>query len=140
MSDTPMAGTATATKINKHHELAKSTIKAPPHAYAHLELFNAEFAKGEDLDAIQVRSYCSSALTQFLGVTGMAIQLDILKVEGRRCWLRVPRDDLAAFAAAIMAWQGTSLNGVHSTFRILGCSDWLGALVGQEDEERLWTA
>ncbi|KAI1820609.1 hypothetical protein F4861DRAFT_522287 [Xylaria intraflava] len=126
-------------KAKKSHELAKSTIKAPAHAYAHIELFGAEPGAGIQLDAIQVRSYCSAALTQFLGVTGMAIPVDILKVDGRRCWLRVPRDDLGAFAAAVVAWQGTTLDGVCYSFRVRGCSDWLGALVGQEDEERLWT-
>ncbi|KAI1438778.1 hypothetical protein GGR50DRAFT_637791 [Xylaria sp. CBS 124048] len=123
-------------KVKKSHQLATSTIRSPPHAYAHLELSSSPDVQ---LDVIQVRSYCTAALTQFLGTTGVAIALDILKVEGRRCWLRVPRDDLGAFAAAIVAWQGTTLDGVRCTFRVRGCSDWLGALVGQEDEERLWT-
>ncbi|KAI0866085.1 hypothetical protein F4860DRAFT_206939 [Xylaria cubensis] len=126
-------------KVNKSYELAKSVIKAPPYSYAHLELFSAESAKIEELDALQVRSYCTAALKQFLGVTGMAIPLDILKVEGQSCWLRLPRDDLGAFAAAITAWQGISQDGISSTFRLIGCSDWLGALVGQQDEQKLWT-
>ncbi|TRX96247.1 hypothetical protein FHL15_002971 [Xylaria flabelliformis] len=126
-------------KVNKSYELAKSVIKAPPYSYAHLELFSAESAKTEELDALQVRSYCTAALKQFLGVTGMAIPLDILKVEGQSCWLRLPRDHLGAFAAAITAWQGTNLDGISSTFRLRGCSDWLGALVGQQDEQKLWT-
>ncbi|KAI0457922.1 hypothetical protein F5B21DRAFT_56656 [Xylaria acuta] len=126
-------------KVNKSYELAKSVIKAPPYSYAHLELFNAKSAKTEELDALQVKSYCTAALKQFLGATGMAIPLDILKVEGQSCWLRLPRDDLGAFAAAITAWQGTKQDGVPSTLRIRGCSDWLGALVGQQDEQKLWT-
>ncbi|KAI0408070.1 hypothetical protein F4802DRAFT_448058 [Xylaria palmicola] len=131
----------------KSHELARSVIKAPPHSYAHLELLttteSSSLSSGADeaeaLDALQVRLYCASALRQFLGATGLAIPLDVLKVEGQSCWLRLPRDDLGAFAAAITAWQGTTQDGVHSMLRIRGCSDWLGALVGQQDEWRLWT-
>ncbi|KAI0490824.1 hypothetical protein F4859DRAFT_24893 [Xylaria cf. heliscus] len=137
--DTSVASVGGAPKGNKSYELAKSVIKAPPYSYAHLELFNAESAKTEDLDALQVKSYCTAALKQFLGATGVAIPLDILKVEGQSCWLRLPRDNLGAFAAAITAWQGTKHDGVPSTLRIRGCSDWLGALVGQQDEQKLWT-
>ncbi|KAI8950821.1 hypothetical protein F4801DRAFT_322452 [Xylaria longipes] len=137
--DTSVARVGGAPKVNKSYELAKSVIKAPPYSYAHLELFNAESSKTEELDAVQVKSYCTAALKQFLGATGMAIPLDILKVEGQSCWLRLPRDDLGAFAAAITAWQGTKQDGVLSTLRIRGCSDWLGALVGQQDEQKLWT-
>ncbi|KAH8162103.1 hypothetical protein CIB48_g6143 [Xylaria polymorpha] len=137
--DTSVASAEGAPKSNKSYELAKSVIKAPPYSYAHLELFNAGSGKKEELDALQVKSYCTAALNQFLGATGVAIPLDILKVEGQSCWLRLPRDDLGAFAAAITAWQGTKQDSVPSTFRIRGCSDWLGALVGQQDEQKLWT-
>ncbi|KAI0913310.1 hypothetical protein F4823DRAFT_61821 [Ustulina deusta] len=133
------ASIASTRKMNKSHELVCSVIKAPSYSYAHLELFNAESSRAGELDALQVKSYCTAALKQFLGVTGMAIPLDILKVEGQSCWLRLPRDNLGAFAAAITAWQGTTQDGVHSTLRIIGCSDWLGALVGQQDEQKLWT-
>ncbi|KAI0874993.1 hypothetical protein GGS24DRAFT_500202 [Hypoxylon argillaceum] len=138
-ADTSIATVESVPRAKKSHELAKSVIKVPPYSYTHLELFNGDSSKGEELDALQVRSYCTAALKQFLGVTGMAIHLDILKVEGQSCWLRVPRDDLGAFAAAITAWQGITQDGIHSIFRIRGCSDWLGALVGQQDEWRLWT-
>ncbi|KAJ8125938.1 hypothetical protein O1611_g7699 [Lasiodiplodia mahajangana] len=138
-SDTSMATVGNAPRAKKSYELAKFVIKAPSYSYAHLEISNAEPSKGEALDALQVKSYCVAALNQFLGATGVAIHLDILKVEGQSCWLRLPRDDLGAFAAAITAWQGTTQDGVHSVFRIRGCSDWLGALVGQQDEWKLWT-
>ncbi|KAI0119952.1 hypothetical protein GGR51DRAFT_2644 [Nemania sp. FL0031] len=138
-ADTSMAAVDNAPKAKKSYELAKFVIKAPPYSYAHLEISNAELSKREGLDALQVKAYCVAALNQFLGATGMAIHLDILKVEGQNCWLRVPRDDLGAFAAAVTAWQGTTQDGIHSVFRVRGCSDWLGALVGQQDESKLWT-
>ncbi|KAI0124226.1 hypothetical protein BJ170DRAFT_76359 [Xylariales sp. AK1849] len=127
-------------KSQKSHELATLTIRAPPYSYAHLEILrnSSDSPDPVELDAIQVRSYCTSALKQFLGITGQAIALDILKVEGASCWLRLPRDDLAAFSAAITAWQGTYDGGVHSTLRVRGCSDWLGCLVGRDGEDQLW--
>ncbi|KAI1169216.1 hypothetical protein F5B18DRAFT_646073 [Nemania serpens] len=142
-ADTSIASAGSAPKVNKSYELARSVIRTPLHSYAHLELSGDNSSemdtRAEELGALQVKSYCTAALKQFLGATGMAIPLDILKVEGQSCWLRLPRDDLGAFAAAITAWQGTAQDGVHSIFRIRGCSDWLGALVGQQDEWRLWT-
>lgn len=131
-----------AAKSQKFQELTTCTVKAPSYTYAHLELLSS--ASGEqagpsvELDALQVRSYCTAALKQFLGLTGTAIPLDILKVQGRSCWLRLPRDDLGAFSAAITAWQGTTLDDDQVTLRILGCSDWLGTLIGREDENKLW--
>ncbi|KAI2608828.1 uncharacterized protein GGS25DRAFT_292949 [Hypoxylon fragiforme] len=131
--------TATTTKVKKSHELVTATIKSPRYSYAHLELFS-DTANPGDLDALQVRSYCTSALKQFLGTTGVGIPIDILKVEGKCCWLRLPRDDLPAFSAAITAWQGSFQDRIHSSLRIKGCSDWLGSLVGRDSEDKLWSA
>ncbi|KAI1138760.1 hypothetical protein F5Y05DRAFT_350123 [Hypoxylon sp. FL0543] len=127
-----------AAKVKKSHELVTATIKAPRFSYAHLEVVTNSVDPVE-LDALQVRSYCTSALKQFLGATGVGIPLDVLKVEGRECWLRMPRDDLGAFSAAITAWQGLYQDSVHYSLRIRGCSDWLGALVGRDGEDLLWT-
>lgn len=143
------------TKAQKFYELASSTLKTPSFSYAHLELFTSSNATTpitttttdvEELDALQVKSYCTAALKQFLGVAGLSIPLDILKTQGRSCWVRVPREDLGAFAAAVTAWQGVSLDDEGggggpqmATLRIRGCSDWLGTLVGGRGEERLWT-
>ncbi|KAI0884452.1 uncharacterized protein GGS22DRAFT_23349 [Annulohypoxylon maeteangense] len=137
-ADISMEGTSGVIKAKKAHELVTATIKAPRHSYAHLELFSDSPDTG-DLDILQVRSYCTSALKQFLGATGIGIPLDILKVEGKDCWLRVPRDDLGAFSAAITAWQGSYQDGIHSSFRIRGCSDWLGALVGSAGNDKIWS-
>ncbi|KAI1765949.1 hypothetical protein GGR53DRAFT_488239 [Hypoxylon sp. FL1150] len=138
MADTSMTGMSSPTKAKKSRELVTATIRAPRFSYAHLEVFSTSADPGE-LDDLQVRSYCTSALKQFLGTTGVGIPLDILKVEGKDCWIRLPRDDLAAFSAAITAWQGSFQNGLHSSLRIKGCSDWLGALVGRDGEDKLWT-
>ncbi|KAI1332044.1 hypothetical protein F5Y16DRAFT_212335 [Xylariaceae sp. FL0255] len=144
-STTSISSSTLLPKTSKNHELAKTTIKSPLYSYAHLQLYTSSplpNANQDSLDALQVRSYCTAALKQFLGATGTAIQPDILKVQGQDCWIRVPREDLRPFAAAITAWQGASENGEggsQALLRIQGCSDWLGALVGQEDEQKLWT-
>lgn len=135
---TSITSTAALAKSHKSQDLATCTIRTPPFSYAHLEIIRNP-AQVVDLDAIQVRSYCTAALKQFFGVSGQAISIDILKVDGADCWLRIPRDDLGVFAAALTAWQGSYEDGAQSTFRIKGCSDWLGSLVGRQGEQQLWT-
>jgi ribonuclease P/MRP protein subunit POP8 len=125
-------------KMSKSAEFTSRTIRSPPFAYAHLQLVTNSSPSPLELDAISVRKYCTAALRQFLGLAGTAISLDILKVQGSDCWLRVPRDDLAAFAAAVTAWQGTFEGDAQVMWRIRACSDWLGSLVGQMGEEELW--
>lgn len=91
-----------------------------------------------ETDNLEIRSYCTAALQQFLGATGVAIPIDILKVHSNECWLRVPRQDLAAFSSSITAWSGTRGGGEQSMFRIRQCSDWLGSMVGAEGQDTLW--
>lgn len=138
--DTPLdeaiikASQATASKSTKYHEIYSTTIKTPPHAYAHLEVIYPTNPHAI-LDELTLRQYFSAALKQFLGITGMGISIDILKVSGRECWVRVPRQDLGAFAAAITAWVGSeSATGL----RICAAGDWLGALVGRHDQRTIW--
>ncbi|RFU79915.1 hypothetical protein TARUN_2311 [Trichoderma arundinaceum] len=125
-------------RLQKSHELLTCTIKAPPFSYTHLELLTDPSDAAVELDNLQAKSYCTAALRQFLGLTGSAISLDILKVEPRECWVRVPRDDLGSFAAALTAWKGTSDGGVQCLLRIKQCSDWLGTMVGSDGQDRLW--
>lgn len=126
-------------KVQASCELFACTIKAPPFAYAHLGLVT-ETSEPTQLDDLQVRSYCTTALHQFLGDTGTAIALDILKVQGTECWLRMPRQDLGAFSAAITAFPGLTQGGSTSLLRLLACGDWLGSLVGRVDQQKLWTS
>ncbi|KAH6606359.1 hypothetical protein Trco_005512 [Trichoderma cornu-damae] len=127
-------------RLRKSHELLTCTIKTPPFSYAHLELLTDPPDAAVELDNLQVKSYCTAALRQFLGLTGSAIALDILKVEARQCWVRVPRHDLGSFAAALTAWKGTSDGGLQYLLRIKQCSDWLGMMVGSDGQDRLWNS
>lgn len=77
------------------------------------------------IDMLTARTYLTSALRQFLGLTGTAISIDFLKLEARDVWIRVPREDGAAVVSAVSAWMGAE--GV--AWRIRGKSEWLGGLV-----------
>lgn len=107
----------------------------------------------QPLDALSARTYLSAALSQFLGLTGTAIPIDILKIENelpdmnaqstsmaqsdnpKKCdtvWVRVPRGDAAAVVAALSSWVGGSSGGssaVSVAWRICAKGNFLGALV-----------
>lgn len=139
--DTPLDGSIakamqSKSKFAKSHDIYSTTLKAPSYAYAHLELITAN--QKSVLDDLTLRQYLSSALKQFLGLTGMGMPIDILKVSGCESWVRVPRQDLGAFAAALTAWTGSG--GSVSGFRICAAGDWLGALVERHDQGKIWGA
>ena len=133
-------------------ELASCTVRSPPFAYAHLSAVT-EPGPGQGpgpgsamdldagLDALQVRAYCTSALRQFLGDTGAAVSVDILALDSTDCWVRVPQQDLSAFAAAITAYSGLPRGaGVTTVLRLRACGDWLGSLLGRTEQQELWVA
>lgn len=139
--DTPLyesitKATQSKSKFAKSHDIYTTTLKAPSYAYAHLELITAN--QESVLDDLTLRQYLTAALKQFLGLTGMGLSIDILKVSGCESWVRVPRQDLGAFAAALTAWTGSG--GSISGFRVCAAGDWLGALVGRHDQRKIWGA
>lgn len=127
----------TKEKSQKCHELFTSTMRKPPYAYAHLEIVT-DPEETEAVDEIQVRMYFTKALGQFLGTTGTAIPIDILKVQGRECWVRVPRQDLGPLTSAITAWTGEFRGGITTILQLRACGDWLGSLLGRTDQQKLW--
>lgn len=124
----------TKTKANKSNNIYNATIKTPPHAYAHLEAISMNHDLV--LDDLTLRQHLTAALRQFLGLTGMGMPIDILKVSGSEAWVRVPREDLGAFAAAMTAWTGSG--GIVSGFRVCAAGPWLGALVGRNNQNKIW--
>ncbi|KAK0392228.1 hypothetical protein NLU13_1725 [Sarocladium strictum] len=128
--------------FNKSIDILTCTIRAPPFSYVHLEVVSADPTSNNqdsNLDELQVKSYCSAACRQFLGLTGAAIPIDILKVDGMDCWLRLPRQDLGSFSAAVTTWKGTTdEKGERVVLRVKQCSDWLGMMVGTEQQAKLW--
>lgn len=161
LDPTPTKPTKTTTKTRPAPTTL--TLKNPPFAYAHLTLLNpptsstlssssssSSTVPTHTLDALQVRSYLTTALRQFLGDTGAAIPVDILRLEPHAAWVRVPRADLAAFAAGVTAFGGITVRqqqqpgdgqGQGQQKMVLGveaCGDWLGALVGRGGEGEVW--
>ena len=122
----------------KSRELQSSTIRAPRFAYAYLVMVTDSSSPSAKLDALQVRSYCTAALKQFLGDTGVAISIDILKVEGSEAWVRVPQPDLNAFSAALTAFPGISKDEEAWILQVRACGDWLGSLLGRSQQQQLW--
>lgn len=98
------------------------TIRNPPFSYLHLTLLAPATTA---FDLLTARAHLTSALNQFLGITGTAISVDFLKIEGRDVWVRVPREDGAAVVSAISGWVG----GEGVAWRIRAKGDWLGAVV-----------
>lgn len=106
------------------------------------------------LDPLTARTYLTSALAQFLGITGTSISIDILKIEnyqrtsssavlapspvglstarGSILWIRVPHDDAAAVIAAVSSWIGTDKLGSNGSvaWKVLAKGSFLNSLVG----------
>lgn len=126
--------------LEKSHDLLACTIKEPPFSYVHLQLVSLSGSSSVTLDNLSLKSYCTTALRRCLGMVGTAISMDILKIEADHAWVRIPRPDLGSFATAITAWQGTTDDGEQVSLQLRQCSDWLGAMVGADGQDRLWNA
>ena len=57
-------------------------------------------------DEVTARTYLTAALQQYLGLTGTAIPLDILKVQDGYVWIRLPTNDSPAVQGACSQWSG----------------------------------
>ena len=107
------------------------TIRSPLQTYLHLTLLSSSSlapssngtASAAVIDDITVRTHLTSALNQFLGVAGGAISFDILKVDRRDAWIRVPGEDGAAVIEALSAWVGNEVS-----WRVRRSGTWLGGL------------
>lgn len=88
----------------------------------------------DPLDPLTARTYLTSALSQFLGLTGTSISIDILKISSENAtdtvWIRVPRPDGAAVVAALSSWIGGGSGGSGSVaWRVCGKGNFLNALI-----------
>lgn len=104
-------------------------IRNLPWTYFHLTLIStaslASTSNALTTDILTARTYLTSALQQFLGLTGTAIPIDFLKVQGTDVWIRVPREDGAVLANALSGWLGAE----GMAWRIRGKTEWLGRLI-----------
>ena len=58
-------------------------------------------------------------------MTGTAIPIDFIKVEGRDVWIRLSREDASAVQGALSQWMGK--DGKVS-WRVKGRGEWVGVL------------
>lgn len=87
------------------------TLTHIPFTYFHLTLITALDNNAEvSLDMIMVRTYLTSALQQYLGLSGTAVPIDIVKIEGRDAWIRLPREDGSSVQGALSQWVGKDGN------------------------------
>jgi len=117
-------------------------LRNPPYSYLHLCISNQAATSGShkqkehlELDEVTVVSHMTSALNQYLGLTGTAIPIDILKVQASEAWVRLPHEDESAVVAALTQWVGKG----GASMRILGRGTWLGALSSGTDDTELWS-
>ncbi|CAG8958620.1 hypothetical protein HYFRA_00009937 [Hymenoscyphus fraxineus] len=123
---------------SRGHTLKTLTISRPQFAYIHLSLTTSSLLKSTTpLDNKTIWSHLHSALTQFLGLTGSAIPIDILRIRSRDVWLRVPRQDRSPVLAAVGGWSGDE-EGVVVGWTVRGAGNWLSGLVARDGEERVW--
>uniref|UniRef100_A0A060T7B8 ARAD1B22396p n=1 Tax=Blastobotrys adeninivorans TaxID=409370 RepID=A0A060T7B8_BLAAD len=74
----------------------------PEWAYLHLELLPSD--SRFDIDLITWKLLINRTMSQFLGVTGESIPVDILKTvddDTAQAWIRVPEPDLTAVWTAL---------------------------------------
>lgn len=118
---------------------ATSTLRKPPYVYLRVIVTSMPrqgYPQTEvDTDEITLLNYLNSALKQYLGLTGAAIPIDILKIDGSQAWVRLPAEDESAVVAALSQW--TSARGI--AVRVQQWSSWLGAVSSQTDDAKLWS-
>ncbi len=127
-------------KATSSSTLTQYTLRSPPWTYLHLSVQTTPSkpinpSSPAALDAITARTFLTAALQQFLGLTGTAIPIDLLKIEGHDVWIRVPREDGSAVVAALGGWTGRGESGANVGWRVRGWDDWLFKLVGGTGED-----
>ena len=112
------------------------TLRNPPYTYIHLRLITlSQPRQQQPLDELTIRAHLTSALQAYLGLTGTAISIDILKVEDQNTWIRIPRDDEVAVVAAVSQWVGAK--GV--SLRIESRGSWLGGVIAHGRKGKVWS-
>ncbi|KAH8683054.1 hypothetical protein BGZ60DRAFT_210207 [Tricladium varicosporioides] len=124
---------------HRGHILRQTTVSRPPFTYVQLSLTTPPNSPSI-LDPLTARTYLTTALRQFLGISGEAVSVDILKIEGKELWVRVPREDAGAFCAAVGGWVSGGGGGENNVvgWRVVGRGNWLSGLVTGVGERGVW--
>ncbi|KAE8150411.1 hypothetical protein BDV25DRAFT_139897 [Aspergillus avenaceus] len=140
-----MSSTTTTTQPKRkaddnNQKPQRFTSRNPPWTYFKLQLVQ-DHPTNQPLDALTARTYLTSALSQFRGLFGTAISIDILKIgpdpgsqnetgsvsQEKIVWVRVPREDAPDVVAALSSWIGGGAMSV--AWRICARGNYLGSLV-----------
>jgi ribonuclease P/MRP protein subunit POP8 len=118
----------------KTHILSQFTIRNPPWSYLHLQHINTDGKSTPDLDTVTAHLHLKASLTQFLGLHGSAVPIDVLKVEDSDVWIRVPNPDMSAVVAAVGGWVSSNGEG----WRIKGSSSWDARALARDSGQDLF--
>ncbi|KAI4723881.1 hypothetical protein E4T49_08390 [Aureobasidium sp. EXF-10728] len=77
-------------------------------------------APNYQLDALTAHLHLRAALSQFLGLHGTAIPVDILKLHDNDVHIRVPNEDASAVVVAVGGWVGKAGEG----WRVKSSTSW----------------
>ncbi|CAD0112775.1 unnamed protein product [Aureobasidium uvarum] len=94
------------------------TIRNPPWSYLQLSLITN--TPNYQLDALTAHLHLRAALSQFLGLHGTAIPVDILKLHENDVHIRVPKEDASAVVVAVGGWVGKAGEG----WRVKNSASW----------------
>lgn len=92
--------------------MGSTVIKQLPFVYFYISLITNDTLLEKSslaepaIDMITARTNLDSALQQYLGLTGTAIPIDLLKIEGRDVWIRLPKEDGSAVQGCLSQWTG----------------------------------
>lgn len=134
--------TQSPTRLRLPTVLSHNTIRRPAFYYIHLILVSFPGVKLSSntistqlsVDALTARTHLTAALQRFLGLSGTAIPIDILKCEGANVWIRVPNEDGSAVIEALSGWVGES---EQVAWRVRESGVWLGG-IGMGDGRNLF--
>ncbi|EMC96582.1 hypothetical protein BAUCODRAFT_576256 [Baudoinia panamericana UAMH 10762] len=118
----------------KPNVLSQLTIRNPPWAYIHLRHITTTGAATTELDSVTAHMHITAALSQFLGLHGAAIPIDITKIEKADVWVRLPAEDCSSLLAAVGGWVSSKGAG----WRIIGTSSWDAAAPGRNSGQDLF--
>lgn len=124
---TPLPPPPPARTSTKPHTYTH-TVRRLPYTYLHLTLLSPSSLSSPTLaspDILTFRHHLTTAFSSYLGLSGRAIAIDILKTAEHDVWIRVARADGQAVLRALVAWRGEGV-----AWRIRGRGSWLGAVVG----------
>ncbi|RMY60782.1 hypothetical protein D0863_11491 [Hortaea werneckii] len=120
-------------RATKNRILSQFTMRSPPWSYIHLQHLTPPGSEAK-VDAVTAHLHLTASLSQFLGVHGTAISVDIIKLEGKDVWIRVPNQDSSAVIAAAGGWTSSKGEG----WRVKGSSSWDARAMARDSGQDLF--